>query len=189
MAGGAVASNVRAAGPRLTRRQEIFSFALVASLFFLWGFSYGLIDGACCPRIWARSDDLIARTSADRLLDSSRPLSRFCRPAVLNKKVQEQFGITKLQSTLLQVAYFGACESCASTTFPTVLTTLHLADIVYSVPASLFTSRFGYRAGILMGLTLYCLGALAFWPSAHFEKYYGFVISVRSAAAARCSRS
>lgn len=45
MAGGAVASNVKAAGPALTRRQEIFSFALVASLFFAWGLSYGLIDG------------------------------------------------------------------------------------------------------------------------------------------------
>ncbi|BGO91488.1 hypothetical protein NBRC10512_003149 [Rhodotorula toruloides] len=121
MAGGAVASNVKVAGPALTRRQEIFSFALVTSLFFAWGLSYGLID-------------------------------------VLNKKVVEHFGISKLQSTLLQVAYFGAY-------------------LVYSVPASLFASRFGYRAGILMGLSLYCLGALAFWPSAHFEKYYGFVIS------------
>ncbi|GEM07119.1 hypothetical protein Rt10032_c02g1136 [Rhodotorula toruloides] len=107
MAGGVVASNVKVAGPALTRRQEIFSFALVTSLFFAWGLSYGLID-------------------------------------VLNKKVVEHFSISKLQSTLLQVAYFGAY-------------------LVYSVPASLFASRFDYRAGILMGLTLYCLGALAFW--------------------------
>lgn len=46
MAGGAVASNVKVAGPALTRRQEIFSFALVTSLFFAWGLSYGLIDGS-----------------------------------------------------------------------------------------------------------------------------------------------
>ncbi|GAA5821223.1 hypothetical protein JCM3770_006882 [Rhodotorula araucariae] len=121
MAGGAVTTGVKAAGPALTKRQEYFAFALITSLFFLWGISYGMID-------------------------------------VLNAKVQQSFGISKLQSTMLQVAYFGAYFVC-------------------SVPASLFASRFGYKAGVIMGLSLYTAGALAFWPSAHFEKYFGFVIS------------
>merc|ERR1712093_624965 len=77
---------------------------------------------------------------------------------VLNSKVQRSFGISKLQSTMLQVAYFGAY-------------------LVFSVPASMFASRFGYKKGVIMGLCLYCCGALAFWPSAHYEKYFGFVIS------------
>ncbi|GJN93191.1 hypothetical protein Rhopal_006238-T1 [Rhodotorula paludigena] len=121
MAGGAVVSGARATGPKLSKRQEIFAFCLVTSLFFAWGLSYGLLD-------------------------------------VLNKKAQEAFKVTRLMSTMLQVAYFGAY-------------------IVYSVPASMFASRFGYKAGILMGLALYSIGAIAFWPSAHYAKYYGFVIS------------
>lgn len=35
--------------------------------------------------------------------------------------------------------------------------------------------RFGYKKGIHLGLTLYSLGAIFFWPSAKFEKYGGFV--------------
>lgn len=49
------------------------------------------------------------------------------------------------------------------------------AYIVYSPVAGQFISRFGYKNGIYMGLSLYCIGALGFWPSAHFEKYPGFV--------------
>ncbi|GAA5983451.1 hypothetical protein JCM10908_000290 [Rhodotorula pacifica] len=121
MAGGAISTGAVAAGPVLSKRERIFAFALVASLFFAWGLSYSFID-------------------------------------VLNKKAQTFFTITKLKSTMLQVAYFGAY-------------------FVMSVPASMFATRFGYRRGVLLGLTLYCVGALGFWPSAHYERYVGFVIS------------
>ncbi|TKA56908.1 hypothetical protein B0A53_01309 [Rhodotorula sp. CCFEE 5036] len=121
MAGGAVSTGAVAAGPVLSKRERIFAFALVASLFFAWGLSYSFID-------------------------------------VLNKKAQTFFAITKLKSTMLQVAYFGAY-------------------FVMSIPASMFATRFGYRKGVLLGLALYCIGALGFWPSAHYEKYAGFVAS------------
>ncbi|KAK4056690.1 hypothetical protein OIO90_002242 [Microbotryomycetes sp. JL221] len=120
MAGGAAPVGV-VAGARVTKRQEYFAFALVTSLFFLWGFSYGLLD-------------------------------------VLNKHFQNFFKITKLESTCIQVAYFGAY-------------------IVYSPVAGQFISKFGYKKGIYMGLSLYSIGALCFWPSAHFQKYAGFVAS------------
>ncbi|GAA5820055.1 hypothetical protein JCM11251_005464 [Rhodosporidiobolus azoricus] len=119
MAGGAApAGGVRAAGPALTKFQQYFAFGLVTSLFFLWGFSYSLVD-------------------------------------VLNKKVQHAFGISRLQSTAIQVCYFGAY-------------------FVFSIPASLFASRFGYKKGVLMGLTLYIIGALLFWPAAHYEVFWPF---------------
>jgi fucose permease len=54
----------------LTDASSVWAFILVTSLFFLWGFAYGLLD-------------------------------------VLNKHFQKVLGITKLQSTGLQVAYFG----------------------------------------------------------------------------------
>ncbi|SCZ88483.1 BZ3500_MvSof-1268-A1-R1_Chr2-1g04440 [Microbotryum saponariae] len=121
MAGSGSVTGVKAAGPDVSKRQQYFAFGLVTSLFFLWGFSYGLLD-------------------------------------VLNKHFQTFFGITKLQSTMIQVAYFGAY-------------------VVYSPVCGQFISKFGYKKGIYMGLGLYCIGALGFWPSAKFQKYGGFVAS------------
>ncbi|KAK0459166.1 major facilitator superfamily domain-containing protein [Desarmillaria tabescens] len=106
-------------GSELSRGRWLFAFALVTSLFFTWGFAYGLLD-------------------------------------VLNAHFQTIFGISKVQSTLLQLAYFGAY-------------------LVYAPFASFFMKRKGYKAGIHMGLGLYSLGAVFFWPSAVYQKYGGFV--------------
>ncbi|KAF7191426.1 L-fucose permease [Pseudocercospora fuligena] len=71
MAGGGVPTDAPGiAGGYLTGKKLIYPLALVISLFFLWGFSYGLLD-------------------------------------VLNKHFQTVLGITKLESTGLQVMYFG----------------------------------------------------------------------------------
>ncbi|KIJ18639.1 hypothetical protein PAXINDRAFT_110150 [Paxillus involutus ATCC 200175] len=106
-------------GAQLGRRQWAYAFALVTSLFFTWGFAYGLLD-------------------------------------VLNAHFQTVFGISKLQSTLLQLAYFGAY-------------------FVWAPFAGVVMRRVGYKKGIHVGLGLYSLGAIFFWPSAKFEKYGGFV--------------
>lgn len=76
-----------------------------------------------------------------------------------------------------QVAYFGAY-------------------IVFSPVAGQFMSWFGYKKGIYLGLSLYSTGAvrafsrfanfpgpdslpsqILFWPSAHYEKFWAFVVS------------
>ncbi|KAH9935514.1 MFS general substrate transporter [Fomitopsis serialis] len=75
---------------------------------------------------------------------------------VLNAHFQTVFGISKLQSTMLQVAYFGAY-------------------LVYAPIAGAFMRKYGYKKGIHMGLTFYSLGAIFFWPSAVYAKYGGFV--------------
>ncbi|EIW82776.1 MFS general substrate transporter [Coniophora puteana RWD-64-598 SS2] len=110
---------VQTTGSDLTRQQWGFAFALVTSLFFTWGFAYGLLD-------------------------------------VLNAHFQQVFGISKLQSTLLQLAYFGAY-------------------FVWAPFAGWFMRKVGYKKGIHIGLGLYSLGAIFFWPSATYEKYGGFV--------------
>ena len=106
-------------GSDLKGRQWAFAFALVTSLFFTWGFAYGLLD-------------------------------------VLNAHFQVVFGISKLQSTLLQLAYFGAY-------------------FVWAPFAGWFMRKVGYKKGIHIGLGLYSIGAVFFWPSAVYEKYGGFV--------------
>ncbi|KAF8329110.1 MFS general substrate transporter [Cantharellus anzutake] len=117
MAGGAPIVGV--SGSELGRRQWAIAFSLVSTLFFTWGFAYGLLD-------------------------------------VLNKHFQVIFGITKTQSTLLQLAYFGAY-------------------LVFSPFAGLFMRRYGYKKGIHLGLSLYTIGAAFYWPCAKYEVYGGFV--------------
>ncbi|WOO86053.1 Glucose/galactose transporter [Vanrija pseudolonga] len=115
MPGGAaapIAGNVFKEG--LFPRHYFVAFVLVTSLFFLWGFAYGLLD-------------------------------------VLNSHFRSTLHITKLQSTGLQVAYFG------------------WGYFAFSPVAGEVMRRKGYKFTILMGLFFYSLGAIFFWPCAKFS--------------------
>jgi FHS family L-fucose permease-like MFS transporter len=69
---------------------------------------------------------------------------------VLNKHFQDALGVTRLESTGLQVMYFGG------------------GYLLFSPIAAEVLQRKGYKVTILMGLALYSLGAIMFWPTAHF---------------------
>ncbi|MDQ6567251.1 MAG: L-fucose:H+ symporter permease [Haemophilus parainfluenzae] len=45
-----------------------------------------------------------------------------------------------------------------------------------AIPAALFASRYSYKAGILLGLALYAVGAFLFWPAAKYEVFNFFLI-------------
>lgn len=109
MAGGMPSAAPQLAGGYLTGRALIYPLSLIISLFFLWGFSYGLLD-------------------------------------VLNKHFQTVLGISRLESTGLQVMYFGG------------------GYLLFSPVAAEVLKRRGYKQTILMGLALYSLGAILFWP-------------------------
>ena len=114
MAGGGVPLTAPTLASGFLRGKAlIFPLSLVISLFFLWGFSYGLLD-------------------------------------VLNKHFQTVLDITKLQSTGLQVVYFGG------------------GYLLFSPVAAEVMKRKGYKVTILMGLSLYSLGAIFFWVSVSF---------------------
>lgn len=85
----------------------LFPFILVTCLFFLWGFSYGLLD-------------------------------------VLNKHFQDTMDVSKARSTLLQASYFGAY-------------------FLVALPAGIFMNKFGYKKGIIVGLSLFAAGAFLFY--------------------------
>ncbi|CAE6433826.1 unnamed protein product [Rhizoctonia solani] len=113
---------------KLPPKHVVYPFALVTSLFFLWGFAYGLLD-------------------------------------VLNKHFQNILHISKLESTGLQVAYFGLGYFC------------------FSPIAGEILRRKSYKFTILMGLSLYSTGAVFFWPCAKFASednkkavFAGFVV-------------
>ena len=122
MAGGGIplAAPTLASG-FLRGKALIFPLSLVISLFFLWGFSYGLLD-------------------------------------VLNKHFQTVLDITKLQSTGLQVVYFGG------------------GYLLFSPVAAEVMKRKGYKVTILMGLSLYSLGAIFFWVSIPFLPLLAFYL-------------
>jgi fucose permease len=105
MAGGIPLNTTPLSSGFLKGKALIFPLSLVISLFFLWGFSYGLLD-------------------------------------VLNKHFQNVLHISRLQSTGLQVVYFGG------------------GYLVFSPIAAEVMKRKGYKLTILMGLALYSLGAM-----------------------------
>ena len=49
---------------------------------------------------------------------------------------------------------------------------------VMAIPAALFIRRFSYKSGILVGLALYALGAILFYPAAQEGSYMYFLISL-----------
>lgn len=47
-----------------------------------------------------------------------------------------------------------------------------------AIPAALFVQKFSYKKGILLGLLLYAIGALLFWPAARFQAFGFFLVSL-----------
>ncbi|MCL6523811.1 MAG: sugar MFS transporter [Thermoflavifilum sp.] len=107
-----------------------WALVLVTSLFFLWGFAYGLLDS-------------------------------------LNKHFQDVFQITRLRSAWLQAAYFGGY-------------------FLMALPAGMLIYRWGYKRGILSGLTLYAVGAFLFYPSSQVHSFDMFLVSLFILACGLC---
>ncbi len=59
-----------------------------------------------------------------------------------------------------------------------VQTAVFLAYGTMAIPAALVMRRWGYKSGMLLGLTLFGLGMLAFWPAAIVGRYTPFLIAL-----------
>jgi FHS family L-fucose permease-like MFS transporter len=75
---------------------------------------------------------------------------------VLNKHFQDTLNVSKAQSGYLQAAYFGAY-------------------FIVALPVGIFMDRFGYKAGIQVGLALFALGALLFIPATGAGTFFAFL--------------
>ncbi|KAF1840221.1 L-fucose permease Glucose/galactose transporter-like protein [Cucurbitaria berberidis CBS 394.84] len=75
---------------------------------------------------------------------------------VLNSRFQIALHITQGESSGLQASYFGA---------------YFIGPLTYS---GWFLRKFGYRYTFMLGLSIYCVGALMFWPSAVKRSFGGF---------------
>lgn len=52
-----------------------------------------------------------------------------------------------------------------------------------ALPAALVIRRFSYKSGVILGLALYAVGALLFWPAAKVESYAFYLIAIYILAA------
>jgi len=77
------------------------------------------------------------------------------------------FDMSTFQASLVQLAYFGAY-------------------FLLAIPAAFINQRFGYKAGLLTGLLLAAVGAIAFYPASKIMTYEAFLVAL-FAIAAGCS--
>ena len=73
------------------------------------------------------------------------------------KKVMPE--LSNFEAALVQLAFYGGYATMA-------------------IPAALFIRKFSYKSGILVGLALYAVGALLFYPAAAYEEYTFFLLSL-----------
>src|SRR4029077_20139372 len=78
---------------------------------------------------------------------------------ILNKHFQDTLRINKEQSGLVQAANY-------------------LAYFLMAIPAGLLAKRFGYKGGILVGLSLIAAGAFWFVPATKIGTYWGFLLGL-----------
>src|SRR6478736_10520994 len=78
---------------------------------------------------------------------------------ILNKHFQDTLHINKEQSGLVQAANY-------------------LAYFLMAIPSGLIAKRFGYKGGILVGLSLIGAGAFWFVPATKIGTYWGFLLGL-----------
>ncbi|MEO8583213.1 MAG: L-fucose:H+ symporter permease [Flavitalea sp.] len=78
---------------------------------------------------------------------------------VLDKHFQTTLHISKAQSGFVQFS-------------------LYSAYLVMAYPAGLFMKKYGYKLGIILGLTLFALGAFLFYPAAKLAQFLPFLMAL-----------
>ncbi len=103
-------------------KKHLLPFALVSTLFLLWG---------------------LANNMTDTLLAAF-------------KKIMH---MSDTQTSLIQFAFYGAY-------------------FCFALPAALFIRRYSFKTGIILGLALYSLGAMLFYPAAAAGSYAFYLIAI-----------
>src|SRR5207237_5924693 len=78
---------------------------------------------------------------------------------VLIRQFMKSFSISRFQAGLVQSAFY-------------------MGYFLLAMPAALVMRKAGYKAGFIIGLLLYSLGAFLFWPAALMGKYGYFLCAL-----------
>jgi len=98
---------------KIRKHTPIITFALITSLFFLWG---------------------LANNMTDTLLAAFKKI----------------MSMTDFQTSLVQMSFYGAYFCLA-------------------LPAAIIIKKYTYKTGILLGLGMYMIGAVLFYPARSLE--------------------
>jgi len=104
------------------KNNQVFAFALITSLFFLWGFAHNL-DPILIPHL------------------------------------KKSFTLSTVQATLVDSAVFAAY-------------------FIMAIPAGFIMKKYGYKAGIIIGLLTFAFGSFLFVPAANTQSYVFFLIAL-----------
>ena len=83
--------------------------------------------------------------------------NNFTDPLV--KVFKDVFAISNAQSSVVQMAFYGGYATMA-------------------IPAALFIRKFSYKAGIIVGLTLFATGAMLSIPAANMVNFWLFIVAI-----------
>ena len=78
---------------------------------------------------------------------------------ILIRQFMKSFAITRLEAGLVQSAFY-------------------MGYFLLAMPAALLMRRWGYKAGFIVGLTLFAIGSFLFWPAAQAESYPFFLFAL-----------
>jgi FHS family L-fucose permease-like MFS transporter len=78
---------------------------------------------------------------------------------VLIRQFMKSFVMTRLEAGLIQSAFY-------------------MGYFLLAIPAALVMRRFGYKSGFVIGLFLFSLGAILFWPAANVGRYSFFLVAL-----------
>ncbi len=78
---------------------------------------------------------------------------------ILVQQFRKSFELNLLQAQLVQTANF-------------------LAYAFMATPAALLMRRFGYKAGLVIGLVAFGIDTLMFWPAASIGQYVPFLVAI-----------
>jgi len=78
---------------------------------------------------------------------------------ILIKQFMKSFELTRLKAGLIQSAFY-------------------MGYFLLAIPAALVMRKFGYKAGLVIGLLLYSAGTFLFWPAAIVRQYGFFLLAL-----------
>jgi FHS family L-fucose permease-like MFS transporter len=78
---------------------------------------------------------------------------------ILIRQFMKSFAITRLQAGLVQSAFY-------------------MGYVLLALPSALYMRKAGYKAGFILGLLLFGLGTVLFWPAAMAGRYSFFLLAL-----------
>ncbi len=78
---------------------------------------------------------------------------------ILIKQFMKSFELTRFQAGLVQSAFY-------------------LGYFILAIPSGVFMKRYSYKSGLVLGLWLFALGCILFWPAAVVNKFWLFLFAL-----------